>query len=135
VTSRPTPPPPEPVRLILAQTTLSGFQTGIWLMIPLELTEAGRLDITVDWTSEETWLYVYFGDTRCDFKQVNTGTCPFLVESETKDPKPRILYSEPLEPGPYFLYLYNVPRDPDRAIGSDVTETLSILIGLTLSAG
>jgi hypothetical protein len=125
---------PQPVRGVIAQTTLSGFQTDVWIAIDLLLSQKGKLDITVDWTSPDTWMYVYLGATKCDYAQLSGHTCPFILSSETKDPKPRILYSDVLEPATYYLVLYNVPYDKATGIGSDNTESISIQLGLTVGA-
>jgi len=125
---------PAPVRGVISQTSFSGFQTDVWISIELLLSQRGVLDITVDWTSPDTWMYVYLGTKNCTFAELDGGTCPFLISSETKDPKPRVLYSSTLEPGTYYLVLYNVPRDPRTGIGSDNTEAVSIQLGLTVSA-
>jgi hypothetical protein len=125
---------PEPVRGVIAQTTLSGFETGVWISIELKLSQRGVLDITADWTFPETWMYVYLGRTNCTYTQLSSGICPFIVSSETKDPKPRVLYTGTLEPGSYYLVLYNVPRNPRTGIGSDATESVWLQLGLTVSA-
>jgi hypothetical protein len=91
------------------------------------------VDITVDWTYPDTWMYAYLGDTSCDYAALSSGSCPFLIKSEVKDPKPRVLTSECLGPGNYYLVLYNVPVDSARGIGSDNTETISVELGLTVS--
>ena len=123
---------PEPVRGVIARTSVSGFQTDVWISIELLLSQRGVLDITVDWTFPETWMYVYFGRTNCDYEQLASRNCPFILSSETKDPKPRVLFTDTLEAETYYLYLYNVPRDPRQGIGSDNTESVSLLIGLTV---
>ena len=125
---------PAPVRGVIAQSSFSGFQTDIWISIELILSQRGVLDITVDWTSPSTWMYVYFGRTDCSYAQLAGQTCPFILSSETKNPKPRVLFTETLEPGSYYLVLYNVPRDPRTGVGSDATESVSLQIGLTVSA-
>jgi hypothetical protein len=125
---------PEPVRGVIAQSTLSPFETGVWISIELILSQRGVLDITVDWTFPETWMYVYFGRTNCSYAQLAGQTCPFILSSETKNPKPRVLLTETLEPGSYYLVLYNVPRDPRTGVGSDATESVSLQLGLTVSA-
>jgi hypothetical protein len=125
---------PEPVRGVIAQTAFSGFQTDVWISIELLLSQRGVLDITVGWTYPDTWMYVYFGRTSCDYVQLASHKCPFILSSETKDPNPRVLYSETLDPGTYYLVLYNVPRDPRTGIGSDNTESVSLQLGLTVSA-
>lgn len=131
------PPPivvvtPAPVRGVIATTAFSGFESGLWVAVEVLVSTRGKLDITVDWTSEETWMYVYLGDTECRFAELASGACPFIIESETREPKPRILYSEILDPGSYFVFLYNVPRDPTTGIGSDSIEAVSIQFGLTV---
>lgn len=131
------PPPivvvtPEPVRGVIAETSFSGFQTGVWVGIEVLVSARGKLDITVDWTSEETWMFVYLGEAQCGFVELSTGACPFLIESETKEPKPRVILTEVLDAGTYYLYLYNVPRVPGTEIGSDVTESVALQLGLTV---
>jgi hypothetical protein len=125
---------PEPVRGVIAQFPFSGFQSDVWISVELVLSQRGVLDITVDWTYPDTWMYVYFGRTSCDLGQLTGDTCPFVLASETKDPKPRVLYTATLDPGTYYLFLYNVPRDPRTGTGSDNTEAVSIQLGLTVSA-
>ena len=131
------PPPiiivtPQPVRGVIAQTSFSGYITGVWVGIEVQVQDRGKVDITVDWTEDETWMYVNFGSVDCGFVELEANGCPFLVRSETKDPKPRVLFTESLAPGLYYLYLYNVPRVPGTDIGSDITESVSIQLGLTV---
>jgi hypothetical protein len=126
---------PEPVRSIWAQTSFSGFQTDVWMSIELILSDRGALDITVDWTYPSTWMYVYLGNTNCTYAQLSARLCPFLLSSETKDPKPRVLFTGTLEPGTYYLVLYNVPWNLQTRTGSDNTESVAIQIGLTVSPG
>jgi hypothetical protein len=123
---------PEPVRAILASTSFAGFQSDIWVSLELILSQKGVLDITIDWTTPSTWMYVYLGKTNCTYAQLSGRTCPFFLKSETKDPKPRVLFTESLDPGTYYLVLYNVPRDPLTGTGSDNTESVAIQLGLTV---
>jgi hypothetical protein len=125
---------PEPVRGVIASTSFQNFQSDVWISIELILSQKGVLDITVDWTFADTWMYVYFGKTSCDYSQLASRTCPFLLKSETQTPKPRVLYTDSLDPGTYYLVLYNVPRDPRTGKGSDNTEAVSLQIGLTVRA-
>jgi hypothetical protein len=125
---------PEPVHGVIAQTTLSGFEPNVWVSIELILSQRGVLDITVDWTFPSTWMYVYFGNTNCGYDQLASQTCPFILSSATKDPKPRVLFTETLEPGTYYLVLYNAPLDPETGTGSTNTESLALQLGLTVSA-
>jgi hypothetical protein len=126
---------PQPVRGILAQTSFENFQSDIWVQIEVLLSQKGVLDITVDWTFSDTWMYVYLGNTSCTHDQLSKRTCPFLLSSETKDPKPRVLFTEELEPSTYYLVLYNVPTDRQAGIGSDNTEAVAIQLGLTVQPG
>jgi hypothetical protein len=123
---------PAPVRAILAQTSFSNYQTDIWVSIELILSQKGVLDISVDWTYPSTWMFVYMGNTSCSYSQLSSRTCPFFLRSETKDPKPRVLFTESLDPGTYYLVLYNVPRDPLTGTGSDNTESVALQLGLTV---
>ena len=126
---------PEPVRGVIAETSYSGFEAGSWVAFPIPLSSGGKLDVTVNWTHEDSWLYVYLGDTECNPATLAGGSCPFLVESETRRPKPRFIESEILDPGTYYLYIYNVPEVPDSAIGSSNKESVRIVIGLTVGFG
>jgi len=55
-----------------------------------------------------------------------------MIESETKEPKPRVLFTDILDPASYYLYLYNVPRISGTEIGSDVNESVTLQLGLTV---
>jgi hypothetical protein len=125
---------PEPVRGVIVEAAFSDFHTDTWFQIPIDIQsyEPGVLDITVDWTEDESWIFVYFGDRACSFDELDNQTCPFLIVSETKEPKPRILYTDLLQPATYYVFLYNVPRVPGTEIGSDVKESVSLQLGLTV---
>lgn len=123
---------PQPVRGVIAQTSFSGYPSGVWVSIEVLVSQKGVVDATVDWTFPDTWMYVYFGSVNCNLEQLRAGTCPFLLASETQTPKPRVLYTGQLEPGTYYLYLYNVPRNPRLGIGSDNTESVALQFGLTI---
>ena len=125
---------PQPVHGVIASSSFRNFQSDVWISIELLLSQKGALDITVDWTFPDTWMYVYLGQVNCDYAQLAGRTCPFLIKSETQAPKPRVLYTDTLDPGTYYLVLYNVPRNPRTGKGSDNTEAVSFQIGLTVSA-
>jgi hypothetical protein len=131
------PPPivvvtPAPVRGVIAETSYAPFEAGSWVAFPIPLSQDGKLDITVNWTHEDSWLYVYLGDTECAPARLAEGSCPFLIASETRNPKPKVLESEILPPDTYYLYIYNVPPDPDTGVGSKNRESVRIVIGLTV---
>ncbi len=123
---------PEPVHGIIAHANFSDFHSDLWVAVQVQISTAGVADITVDWTFPDSWLYVYFGDTNCDYQQLTKHTCPFLISSETQLPKPRVLVTNLLKPGTYYVMLYNVPKDTRRGIGSDNTEAVQVRIGLTI---
>jgi hypothetical protein len=123
---------PQPARGVISVVPVRNFESGTWQRVPIPLSDRGKLDITVNWTFPDTWMYVYFGETACDYAQLSGGTCPFLITSETMEPKPRVLYTDLLDPKTYYLALYNVPRDPRLGIGSDNTETVQVQLGLTV---
>jgi hypothetical protein len=119
---------------VYASGSHQDFASGEYLLYPIQLTVPGVFDITVDWTFPSSWIYVYFGDTRCTYEELANGSCPFLISSETRQPKPRILYTQPLSKGTYYLVLYNVPWDARTRTGSDNTETVVYQLGLTVTA-
>ena len=125
---------PEPTRGVVVSASFENFESGAWFQIPIDLQaqQPGALDITVDWTHEESWMFVYFGARECTFNELASQTCPFLIASETKDPKPRVLFTDRLEPATYYVTLYNVPRVPGTDVGSDITEAAALQVGLTV---
>jgi hypothetical protein len=131
------PPPvvivtPEPVRGVIAETSFAPLEAGGWLGLPIQLSDRGQLDVTVNWTHEDSWIYVYFGDVNCDIRTLLEGTCPFLIESERRGPKPRVLVTDILEPDTYYIYIYNVKYDPATTRGSENRESVRLVIGLTV---
>jgi hypothetical protein len=131
-------PVPVPVRGVLAQFSFDQFASGLYVGIPLPLTQGGILDVTLDWTFPDTWMYVYIAKGTCTYEQLAGKTCPYIVVSEVKSPKPRVLYTKPIPPGTYSLILYNVEKQDGTVIGtpgqvgSDNTEGVSCQIGLTV---
>jgi len=134
------PPPivivtPQPVRGVIAETSYSGLVPGSWVAFPIPISQEGKLDVQVDWTREDSWVFIYLGSTECDPDRLAGGSCPFLIESETQTPKPRFLESDILAPDTYYLYIYNVPEDPDTGEGSNNREAVAVVIGLTVGFG
>ena len=123
---------PQPVRGVIVQTSISRFQSGTYVSLEIPITQKGVVDIAVDWTFPDTWMYVYMSNVNCSYAQLAGQTCPFFLKSETKDPKPRLLTTQSLDAGTYYLVLYNVVRDPLTGNGSDNTESVSIQLGLTV---
>ncbi len=123
---------PQPVRGVIAQTHFTNFESDNWVALQVQISTAGVADITVDWTFPDSWIYVYFGNTACDYAQLAGHTCPFLVSSETQLPKPRLLTTDMLQPGTYYVVLYNVPKNNRLGIGSDNSESVSVQVGLTI---
>jgi hypothetical protein len=124
--------PPPSTRGVILNLSITDFESGRWFQVPIQVSSRGKLDITVNWTFPDTWMYVYFSNSACSYAELAGGTCRFLIVSETMDPKPRVLYTDLLDPQTYYLTLYNVPRDPRKGVGSDNTETVAIQIGLTI---
>jgi hypothetical protein len=120
------------VRSPYASGSHQNFASGDYLMYPLPLTVSGVLDVTVDWTFPTSWIYVYFGETRCSYEQLAGRTCPFLISSETQQPKPRVLVTQKLAAGQYYLVVYNVPWNVHTKTGSDNTETVIYQANITV---
>jgi hypothetical protein len=125
---------PAPVRGVIVPWQTFTLDPDVWISIELILTQKGALDITVDWAYPSSWIYVYFGMTNCDYEQLSQKACPFLISSETQTPKPRVLYTDVLDPGTYYLVFYNVPYNRQTGIGSSNTENVGLQIGLTVTA-
>lgn len=126
---------PGPTRSVIARPApIEGLAPGTYAVLALQLPQSGTMDITVDWTFDNSWIFVYFGQTECSYRQLSQGTCPLLLTSETKEPKPRVLVTEPLGPGAYYVYLHNVERNVRAGTGSDNTESVAVEVGLTVAA-
>lgn len=130
-----TPPPPQSARGVIATVSFGEYQPNVWVTIPIQISQHGFADITVDWTLPDSWIYVYFGQTACTSRLLYSAQCPYLLASEAQKPKPRVLITGPLDPGTYYIYLYNVPLSVKTpGIGSSNVEAVSIQVGLTLNA-
>lgn len=128
-------PTPGAVRGVLGTLSFDRFETGVYVGIPLPLSQGGILDVTVDWTFNDTWMYVYIAKGTCTYDQLAGKTCPYIVSSETQFPKPRVVVTPPITPGTYTLVLYNVEKTKVNrrlGIGSDNIEAVSFQIGLTV---
>jgi hypothetical protein len=108
------------------------FTSGTYVGIPIPLSQGGILDVTVDWTFQDTWMYVYVAKGTCTYDQLAGKTCPYIVSSEVQFPKPRVVYTVPVAPGTYSIILYNVEKNKKTGIGSDNTEGVSFQVGLTV---
>lgn len=131
-------PAPVPVRGVIAQFPFDQFASGLYVGIPLPISQGGILDVTVDWTFPDTWMFVYIAKGTCTYDQLAGKTCPYIVTSEVKSPKPRVVATTPIPPGTYSLILYNLEKQKGTKIGSpnqvgsDNTEGVSVTIGLTV---
>jgi hypothetical protein len=126
---------PQPVRGVIAQASFADFKPRGWVALPIPITQRGVLDITVDWQYPDSWIYVYFGNTSCGYDELVGKACPFLIASETQLPKPREIVTGSLDPGTYYVFFYNAPKeDRSDVIGSFNVETVSVQIGLTVAA-
>ncbi len=125
---------PQPVHAWLTDppATIGGFESDTWIALPIPLSVRGVMDIRVDWTFPNSWIYVYFGDKSCEYVQLAARTCPFLLSSETQSPKPRVLTTGLLEPGTYYLVFHNVLLNRRTGVGSENTETLQVQLGVTI---
>ncbi len=125
---------PEPVRGVIAQASLSGFQPDVWISIDLLLSQKGQarhhrgldrpghLDVRLP------------GPHQVRLRPALRGHLPLHPRVGDEEPQAARALHRELEPATYYLVLYNVPRDPRTGIGSDNTESISIQLGLTVSA-
>jgi hypothetical protein len=128
----PIPTPQTSVRGIVATTSFTDFPTDVYLGIPIPLQQPGSLDFTIDWTFSNTDMEVAFGSVPCTFPELNARTCPFIVKTTGRTPKPRYLVTDPVAVGTYFLYLYSKPYDRKDGSGSENVEAVALQIGLTV---
>lgn len=131
-TPTPVPTTPPLVHAVIASTSFTGFPPDIYLGIPIPLGQAGILDFTVDWTFKDTYMDVAFGTQACSFAELNTKKCPFVTFTEGTTPKPRIVTTQLLPVGQYYLYLYSQPYSKKLGYGSDNLEAVALQIGLTV---
>ncbi len=116
------PPPP-----VCTQSTIysdSGpVDAGTLLFFDFPVLEAGRLDMTLDWThaSSPMGLYLVPAGT-CTLNEFNARTCNFLVRSEPPGPKPRRVSAQNLAAGNYRWMVGNF---------SDVKESAALQIVLS----
>lgn len=131
-TPTPVPLPPPPVRAVIATTSFTDFPPDVYLGIPIPLAQAGILDFTVDWTFANTYMLVAFGTQPCTFPELNANRCPFVIRTDGTTPKPRVVVTQNLATGNYFLYLYSKPFKKVEGTGSDNIEAVALQIGLTV---
>jgi len=128
-------PTPGAVRGVLGTISFDRFEPDIYVGVPLPLSQGGILDVTVDWTYPDSWIFVYIARGTCTYEQLSKKICPYLVSSETQFPKPRIVVTPPIAAGTYTLVIYNVPSTQANrklGIGTENVESVSFLIGLTV---
>ncbi len=128
-------PTPPAVRGVLGSLSFDRFETG-YVAVPLPLSQGGILDVTVDWTFPDSWIFVYIARGTCTtYAQLTGKTCSYIVSSETQFPKPRVVVTPPIPAGTYTLVIYNVPSTQANrklGIGTENVESVSFLIGLTV---
>lgn len=128
------PLPPAPVRGVIATTSFTDFSVGVWLGIPIPLSQAGKLDFTVDWTFTNSDMTVAFGSQPCTFQQLDANACTFTILTQGTTPKPRVIFTQNVPVGNYFLYIYNEPFKSSDKTGTENVEAVSLQIGLTVGA-
>ena len=98
--------PPQPVTTLISQgsTSLRSF----FVTIPHRNDARGDVEFIVDWTFEESFLWIYVTDGFCTADQFRQDACPFRVRSETRQPKPRRLRVANREAGQMSLIVWNV---------------------------
>ena len=73
----------------------------------LTTTKAGRLDVTLDWTSTSSTMLVAVAQDPCSFEQFQAGSCQLLLNSASP-PKPLKGSISGLAAGSYVLFIGNV---------------------------
>jgi hypothetical protein len=123
------------VHAVIATAPLAPFPPDVYLGVPIPLAQAGILDFNVDWTFTNTYMDVAFGTQECSFQVLSANQCPFVILTTGTTPKPRVIVTQPLPVGTYYLYLYSKPYKKAQGTGSDNIESVNIVIGLTVGTG
>jgi hypothetical protein len=118
------PPPPD-----CTQSTIyseSGpIEKNTLQYFDFSVPEAGRLDMTLDWTHNSSPIGLYLVPVNtCTLNQFNARTCNFLVRSEPQGAKPRKVSAQNLAAGNYRWMIGNF---------ADVKE--SVVLTIVLSKG
>jgi hypothetical protein len=108
VTVPPTTLPP-PAVVSQGATTLA---VDFALRVPFTTTQAGRLDVTADWTFVTNDVDVYLMRGNCTFDQFNAAACDVATFSVSETAKPEKVRLTGAAAGSYTLFIGNVgPTD------------------------
>ena len=96
---------PGPVQTVVASGSTSIRARGV-VLIPFQITAAGTLDVTVDWTFPANEVDVYLAHGPCTPQQ--WPDCSYVTWSESRDFKPERLRHVSGAPGAFVLDVGNI---------------------------
>jgi len=98
------------------------IQASAYLFQTVTTEQTGRLDIAVDWVSEDNIISVVLTQSPCDFEQFKANHCNVIVNL-FPPPKPLTATTYWLRPGSYDLILANFGSTPDVASSTITVRT------------
>jgi hypothetical protein len=102
----PTPPPTPPPPIVVSDG--SGPLNVLTAVVrPFTTTQAGRLDVTVEWTYAANDVDVYLFRGGCTFEQFIAMQCQVVTFSESSTAKPERLTTSGAAAGSYVLVIAN----------------------------
>ena len=113
----PTPPTPPTTLAPCTQTSLKQLSGGIpgrtLVFDDFSVPDAGRLDVTMDWTNAASMVGFYLVPANtCSLEEFNARTCNFVIRSETTT-KPRKISTPSFAAGNYRWIIGNFSTDPE----------------------
>jgi hypothetical protein len=116
------PPPPAPPRVV--SEGAQPLEVEFIGRTQFNITLAGRLDATVDWTFATNDLDVWLVRGDCSFEQFFDGGCTVLASSESATAKPERITAANAAPGLHSMFIGNAGPD-DESLSWQVVLTPS----------
>ena len=109
VTAPPTPPPPPaPVTTVIGEGSLSGLEPDAAAMATFATTQAGDLEIVLDWTLAENDLDALLIRGECTPEQLTALQCDVGAIADSTTDKPERLGISNAAAGTYTFYVINL---------------------------
>ena len=92
-----------------------------WLVYDdFSVPDAGRLDVTLDWTQEESPVGFYLVPVgTCTLEEFNERTCDFIVHGDPSAQKPLVV-RQPIEAGNYRWIVGNYNDEADESMSLQI---------------
>jgi hypothetical protein len=106
----PTPTPPTttlPPPQVVSQGTSVSLAAEFVLRVPITTTQAGRLDVTADWTFATNDVDLILTRGNCTFDQFEAETCDVAAFAASETTKPETIRFSGAAAGLYTLFIGN----------------------------